>query len=265
MLIFRIALFVTMVSLCHGKAFGDTLRVVSLDMCADQYAAALLPKRAILAVSMQSQLPESFFSKQLKGVRRSKGNLETLLYLKPDAVLRTWGGDAKLIKILKDNGIKIININDVSNLSDAKYEFIRVANQLQASQLIISEINLLHKSLDRARHIGKNRSILYYTPSGYSAGHDTWVGALLNSMGFRLIGSGTGYYPLSPEYFISLRPDVYGLGFYSDRFGATHTPGRLGIIKDRLKQKPNINLSGAALACSAWYGSEALLNGGKRL
>jgi len=104
----------------------EALTVVSLDMCADQYALGLMSKSQILGLSYRARLEESYFRERVAQSLRVKPKLETLLALKPKAVLRTYGGDPRLIMALKARGINVIDISDVNSLTEARAELLRV-------------------------------------------------------------------------------------------------------------------------------------------
>ncbi|MEI9904942.1 MAG: hypothetical protein WDN06_13975 [Asticcacaulis sp.] len=104
--------------------------IVSLDECADQYVLGLMPRAQVLALSNHANLPDSNFRDRAKGLPRVRPSLEAVLALHPDMVIRTWGGDAKLIQALQRYGIRVIGINDVNNYAQARDELFRVGHEL---------------------------------------------------------------------------------------------------------------------------------------
>ena len=94
-----LALFST--NLCPAQGLDVTeaakppLRIVSLDMCADQYVLGLVARPQIAALSRSAMAPESYFRNRAKGIRLVNAEAEAILSLHPDLVIRTWGGDAR--------------------------------------------------------------------------------------------------------------------------------------------------------------------------
>ena len=108
-------------------------------------------------------------------------------------------------------------------------------------------------SLAGVRPIGKGKTILYYTPSGYSAGPDTFIGDMLKTLGYRLETADHGFFALSPEVLLTTTPDVFALGFYDDPFQSRRAPGRSALIRERIAERPHIKLPLRMIACSGWY------------
>ncbi len=89
-----------------------------------------MPRAQVLALSNHANLPDSNFRDRAKGLPRVRPSLEAVLALHPDMVIRTWGGDAKLIQALQRYGIRVIGINDVNNYAQARDELFRVGHEL---------------------------------------------------------------------------------------------------------------------------------------
>lgn len=228
-------------------------RVVSLDMCADQYVLGLVPRDQIAGLSMRAQLPESFFRDRAKGLRRVPAKSEAVLALAPDVVVRTWGGDRKLLDRLAKNGIKVTTINDLQNLDQAEGELLRIGVELGQPQAGQAEAQRFHAAMDAVRPIGLGRTVLYYTPGGYTAGPDTFTGDFLTRLSFRMESQTKGFYFLSPEVLLSLKPDVFALGFYEDAYAMRRVPGRHPLVRKAIEQTPHFTVPATAIACSAWH------------
>ncbi len=234
-------------------AAAEPQRIVSLDACADQYVLGLAPLAHVVAVSDRATLPESWFRDRVGAIRKVKPKLETILALRPDAVVRTWGGDAKLLQALQLYGVKVININEVSTYSAAKDELFRVGHEMNEDASASIEAHNFDDAMDGIRDIGHGRTVLYYTPSGYTAGPDTMQGDMLRKLGFRLETQDKGYAYLSPEVLLSLKPDVFALGFYDDRYAMRRVPGRNPLVRAAIARTRHFTIPARALACNGWY------------
>jgi len=228
-------------------------RVVSLDMCADQYVLGLVPRDNIAGISMRAQLPESFYRDRAKGLRRVPAKSEAVLALAPDVVVRTWGGDRKLLDRLAKSRIKVITINDLQNLDQAEDELLRVGAELGLSPAAQDEVQRFHAAMNAVRPIGLGRSVLYYTPGGYTAGPDTFTGDLLTRLSFRMESQTRGFYFLSPEVLLSMKPEVFALGFYEDAYAMRRVPGRHPLVRNAIEATPHFTVPATAVACGAWH------------
>ena len=234
-------------------AAAEPRRIVSLDMCADQYVLGLAPLADVVAVSDRATLPESWFRGRVGSIRKVKPKLETILSLRPTVVVRGWGGDVKLLQALQRYGIKIININDVSTFSTARDELFRVGHEMDEDASASIEAHDFDNAMDGLRDIGHGRTVLYYTPSGVTAGPDTMQGDMLRKLGFRLETQDKGYVYLSPEVLLSLKPDVFALGFYDDQYAMRRVPGRNPLVRAQIARTRHFTIPARVLACNGWY------------
>jgi len=245
------------------------LKVVSLDMCADQYALGLLPPENLKGVSTRATHRDAYFRARATSVPQRRLSLETVLTLKPDAVIRSWGGDMKLLAGLEARGIKVIQINEVSDFAQAGDEVARIGGLLGVPEAGRAQRQKMQAALTGIGATGRGRSVLYYTPSAWSAGADTWVGKLFETLGFRMAGGGAGYHYLSPEVFIRQTADIYALGFYEDSYAMRRVPGRHPLVRKKLeaaqKAGRQIVLPSAVLACPAWYSAFELSDMAQKL
>jgi iron complex transport system substrate-binding protein len=81
-----------------------TLRVLSLDGCADQYVLAMAPD-AELALSPRADDPDSHMRAAARGRTRVRTTLEAAVGFRPDVAVRQWGGDPRLVAALKARGV----------------------------------------------------------------------------------------------------------------------------------------------------------------
>jgi len=229
------------------------LKVISLDGCADQYVLGLVPRDQILALSDRARLPDSYFRERAATVRRIQPRLETILALNPDVVVRTWGGDLNLIKVLEKHRIRIVNINDITNYDEAKPELFRVAKELGQEAGAGIEAHRFDQAMAAIQPVGRGRTALYYTPGGYSAGPGTMVGDMLQRLGFKLETQNKGFFYLSPEVLLSMKPDIFALAFYDDRYAMRRVPGRNPLVRARIVASPNFTLPRQSVSCSGWF------------
>lgn len=227
--------------------------IVSLDECADQYVLGLVPRDRIAAVSDKAGLPDSYFRDRVRGLRRVRPNAESVLALKPDIVVRTWGGDARLIRMLTQNGIRVVTVNDVKTFDQARIELHRVGDAMDADAEAQIEAERFQAALDDVRPIGLDRTVLYYVPGGYSAGPDTMIGEMLRKLAFHLESQDKGFFSLSPEVILTLHPDVFALGFFDDVYEMRRAPGRNPVVRKLIAATPHFTLPRTAIGCSGWY------------
>jgi iron complex transport system substrate-binding protein len=237
---------------CATGALGGP-RIVSLDECADQYVLGLAPRADIIAVSDHAALSDSFFRDRSHGLLHVRPSLEAVLALRPTVVVRTWQGDARLLAALQKFGIKVININDINTYPDARNELLRVGHELDEDASARIEAHRFDLAYDDVRDIGHGRSVLYYTPSGYSVGSDTLTGDMVRRLGFHMATKDKGPFYVSPEVVLGMTPDVFALAFYDDPYAMRRVPGRNPLVRAKIAATPHFTIPARAMLCSAWF------------
>lgn len=227
--------------------------LVSLDMCADQYVLGLARKDQIMALSKRASLGESYFADRAKGVSKVSAKLENILILKPDAVVRTYGGDPRLITALKAHGIEVIDIHEVNTLDQGKSEMFRIAHLIDADAGALIEARQFNRTLASIPNRGKGRTALYYTPTGFTAGADTMIGDMIRKLGFSLESQSLGWNYISPEVILSIDPDVYILGFFDDKQQYRRSAGRHPVVRAKIDSKGSLTFPTRAIACNGWF------------
>nr|WP_303649470.1 ABC transporter substrate-binding protein [Asticcacaulis machinosus] len=207
---------------------------------------------------------DSYYREQARNIPRYRPSLEAILALKPTAVLRTWGGDARLVESLKNRGIDVIQIEDAADFSTARAELLRIGTRLGQPKKAGIEARRMDVAVAAISRQGRGRTVLYYTPSGYTAGPETWVGGVLKHMGYAVISSEDYYSYLSPELFVKLNPDVYALGFYEDKYAMRRVAGRHPLVRRKIASRETLVLPAPAIACNAWYSPVAVNESLKR-
>jgi iron complex transport system substrate-binding protein len=84
--------------------------VISLDYCADQYVLALADRSQILALSKDSERAFSHLREKAAGIPKVRAAAEDVIALKPDIVLRSWGGDARALDLYDRLGIRTLEL-----------------------------------------------------------------------------------------------------------------------------------------------------------
>ena len=258
----KIYLKLVLVFLClnlspaHGQGikFGLEMprRVVSLDMCADQYVLGLAARPQIAALSPRAMAPESYFRLRARGIKQVRAEAEAILSLHPDLVIRQWGGDARLLDRLEKNHIATVQLQNLDRIEQAKPELMRIGKALGQPYAMQGEVNRLNMALKTLPLIGNSKHFLYYTPSGFSTGTGSFLGSAFSAMTFKVIGNEKGYYYIDPEHFMQIKADTFGLGFFDIKTMEARGVGRTLGVREILKKHEVLNLPPQALSCADW-------------
>lgn len=235
-------------------------RVMSVDSCADQYVIALSPRDAIVGVSARADDPDSYMREQARGLPVRRATTETVLALKPDVVVRYWGGDARLPEALERRGITVVRIKDAQDFDGVRANVRTVAaglGQQAKGEALIADLDA---RLARSKGAWKGAPAMYLTPTGYSSGGGTLMDAMMRGAGLTNLVTGPAWEPIPLEAMVRNPPAAFVLGFFSrmsnlmTRWG----PGRHAALRKRMADRTVASLPGSQIGCPAWFIGESV-------
>jgi iron complex transport system substrate-binding protein len=234
-------------------------RVVSLDQCADQYVLALSPRAAIAGLSYRAEAGDSYLASEARGLPKRRATLESLLATRPEVVVRSWGGDAQLVRRLQSRGVRVTTLRDATDFDGVRANIREAASALGAQGKGEALIQAMDRDLAEAGRRPTGKTVAYLTPGGATAGPGTLVDAMLRAAGLRNAQQSPGYRTLSLERMALQPPQALVLGFF-DAFSldrAWWSPARTGPMQTA-RGRAIARLPGAVLSCPAWFAADGV-------
>lgn len=233
-------------------------RIISLDYCADQYVLKLADRNNILALSLDADKPFSYMRDQAKGIKRIRPDAEAVLALKPDLILRSYGGGPNASTFYEGLGIKVHDLGYAANLADIPPLITAAADAMGESAKGDRLITEMEERLVRLQNkLGEERrpSLLYVTSAGVTTGVGGMINEMIESAGFDNFVKISGWRSLPLEALTHEKPDAIAAAFYSDGQKARDqwSPSRHPIVKNTFEEAEIISLDGASLSCAGWY------------
>lgn len=234
--------------------------MLSLDACADQYVMALSPREAIVGVSTRADDADSRLRHLAEGLPKRRVGLETALSVRPEVVVRYWGGEPRLIAALEERGVRVVTIDEADDFAGVRANIRKVAaalGQPAAGRELIREMD---GRLSRSWGAWKGARAIYLTPSGVTSGPGTLVDAVIRAAGLRNAESRPGWQMVSLEGLALSPPDAVVLGFF-DTFqlaGDSWGMGRHRLLQRAAQEKAVASLPGSMLGCPNWQAAEAV-------
>jgi iron complex transport system substrate-binding protein len=238
---------------------GATPRVLSLDQCADQYVLALSPRTSIVGLSTRADDADSRLRGLARGLPLRRVDLETALALRPDVVVRYWGGEPRLVRALETRGVTVVTIGEASGFGEVRGNIRRVAAALRQPAAGEAVIARMDARLARAAGAWNGARALYLTPGGLTAGPGSLVDAILRAAGMANVETRPGYQIVSLEALALDPPRAVVLGFF-DTFqlaGDSWGVGRDRILQRVAHDRAVASLPGSTLGCPDWSAAEA--------
>ena len=232
---------------------------MSLDQCADQYVLALSPREAIVGLSYRADDADSFLADRARGLPKRRATLEAALAARPQAVVRYWGGDPRLIAALEKRGVTIVEVGEANDFEEVRTNIRQVAAALGQPARGEALIAGMRAKEAAAQGAWRGSAALYMTPGGATAGAGTLVDAILRRAGLANLETGRGFRMLSLEALALHPPKALVLGFYDDAAlaRAAWNPGRHALVRRHARTAALAELPGAMMGCPAWFAADA--------
>ena len=233
--------------------------MLSLDQCADQYVLALSPRASIVGLSTRADDADSRLRALARGLPRRRIDLESALAAEPQAVVRYWGGDPRLVRALESRGVTVVTIGEAAGFADVRRNIRAVAAALDRRPQGEALIADMDARLRRAAGAWRGTRALYLTPSGVTAGSGTLVDAVMRAAGMTNAEARPGYQTVSLEGLALDPPKTVVLGFF-DTFqlaGDSWGPGRHEVLKRVVRERAAASLPGSMLGCPDWGAAQA--------
>ena len=243
--------------LAAGSTTAAPLRVLSLDQCADQYVLALAPE-AELALSPRADDPDSRLRAAARGRRQVRPTLEAAIAFRPDVVVRYWGGEPRLLAALQRRGVRVLLIDDATDLAGGQATVRSVSAGLGRPERGDALIRHMETQLATIAPPTESRpGALYLTAGGFTAGRETLVGAILRTAGFANLAGSPGFAPVSVERIALNPPTRFVLGFFDQVRADWRGPGRHPVVRRAAAGRVAARLPATVLSCPAWFAADA--------
>lgn len=259
---------------CSGDATppqvdGDRpMRIVSLDFCSDQYVLKFADPEQILAVSPDAVKGFSFMRDEAIGVPTVRPLAEDVLILKPDLVVRSYGGGPNAAAFFERAGVPVLQVGWASNIDGEELGSIPILIQNMADGLGQSErgqalVEEYRDRLNRVKARATGENTLYMTPAGYTTGSGSLAHEMMVAAGLTNFEKTPGWKSLPLERLAYEQPELVAAAYFDtltnhpDAWSASRHP----VAQKQLNGPDTVSIKGAWLACGGWFivnGIEAL-------
>ena len=236
------------------------MRIVSLDYCADQYALQLVDRERILALSPDAEKEFSYLREAASGIPNVRPVAEDVLVLKPDLVIRSYGGGPNAAAFYARAGVAVLNIGYAATIPEIMSVMENVAAGLgepDRGQQVIIEMRQRLAALP-----GQTAPLptLYMTPGGVTTGPGSLVHEMLLAAGLENYQQLPGWRPIPLESLAYEPPALVAFA----TFGATlehqnlWSAMRHPLARAQLAEREVVPLQGAWTACGGWFLLDAI-------
>lgn len=235
-------------------------RVVSLDFCADQYVLKFVERDRILALSPDAAREFSYMRDKAAGLPSVRPVAENVIVLKPDLVVRTYGGGPGAAAMFRRAGVPVHNLSwaeDIEAVGEVVLETARALGSAQQGLAVVSEMQDRLAALPSPEPGVEG---LYMTPSGVTSGPGSLVHEIIVAAGLENFQTRPGWRPIPLERLVYEQPDLILPAFFDSLTNHPHawSPMRHPVARSRLQAGELIPIEGAWTACGAWFLMDAV-------
>ena len=235
-------------------------RIVSLDYCADQYVLKFVERDRILAVSPDAGREFSYMRDRAAGLPTVRPVAEDVIILKPDLVVRAYGGGPQATVMFRRAGIAVHNVpwaESIEAVTDVVLETARALGSADQGQAVATEMQARLAALPSPR---QDVEALYMTPAGVTSGPGSLVHEIFVAAGLENFQTRPGWRPIPLERLAYERPDLIVPAFFDNLTNRPHawSPMRHPVARSQLQARATIPIQGAWTACGAWFLMDAV-------
>jgi iron complex transport system substrate-binding protein len=244
-----------------STAHAAPRRIVSLDYCADQFVLALADRDQIAALSRGSQRDDSYYRDRARGIRQTRGTLEEVLALRPDLIVRNFGGPWDAEAVYGRFHVPVLQVGDTPSFGEARADLLDAARAMGHAERGATLARDLDQRLARMADAAPRERppMIYLSAGGAVAGRGTLMDAAITAAGGRNIWTGESWTVLPLERLIDTPPTLIAIGFFDHRRTQMNmwAPGRNAVFRRALARSRTVQLPLAAIACESWYAVDA--------
>ncbi len=243
----------------QARPEGPASRIVSLDYCADQFVLGLADRERILALSPDAGKDFSYLRAEAAGLPTVRPRSEDVLALRPDLVVRNYGGGPRAAAFFERAGVPVLQIDFAPDIEAVRERIRQAATALgvrDRGEALIAEMDA---RLARAQAAAPDADTLYLAPSGVAAGSGTFVDHLIAAAGLDNFSDEPGWRSIPLERLVYETPRVYAVPvFQRTNHNMVWTPFRHPVAVRRVQAGPTLSIDGATTSCGAWFLADAV-------
>ena len=235
-------------------------RIVSLDYCADQYVLKLASHDHILALSPHAEDAYSYMRNEAAGLPKVRPTAEDVLALKPDLIVRTYGGGPNATGFFEKAGIPVLQIGWTSTMfgdeaGSIAFELQRVADELGVPEVGAALSDEYQSRLQTLRVTETADTVLYVAQGGVTTGSGTLVDEMFSLAGYQNFETRPGWHDLPLERLTAEQPDLVAAAFFESYADPSNywSLARHPVLNSVSDEVPSVQIDGAWTSCGTWF------------
>ncbi|MFA7439962.1 MAG: ABC transporter substrate-binding protein [Sphingomonadaceae bacterium] len=194
-----------------NTVIGTPRKIISLNLCADQYLLALADPGQIAGLTPNANDPEmSAAAAQTRGLRILGRSAEEVLVIDPDLVVGETVRRSAVMMALKEKNYPALDLRMADSFADIVAQTRKVAHAIGHPARGEALVSQMEQELAKLGKPGRGRVAAYYQRRGFMTGTGTLVDDLMQRVGLVNLASKLGKPALSQlsiEELVAAQPD----------------------------------------------------------
>ena len=189
-------------------------RIVSIGQCTDQLLLVMAQREQIASLTYVAADPDiSYMAEAARGLPLNHAGTEEVISFKPDLVIGSTYAARDTAELLRVLGYRVELTEPPDTLAGVGQQILQVGAWIGAGEKAAALTAEMKRRLAdiQARYAHRpQRSILVYSPNGYTIGSNTLEDDIFRAAGFRNLAAEmgvTGFQTISLEQLVAAQPD----------------------------------------------------------
>lgn len=199
----------------------DPRRIVSIGLCTDQLLLMMVERERIASVTRSAANPEeSYMAATIGDIPLNDSDVEEIIALGPDLVVGSPFASQDTARLLQELGYRVEMSTPPRTLAALRESILQFGVWTGAEARAQEIVNTMDRRLADIQSVyghKPQRSIMVYSPNGYTIGSDTLEDEIFRAAGYRNLSAAmgiTGFQTISLEQLVAAQPDFIQIDNY---------------------------------------------------
>lgn len=196
-------------------------RIVSIGLCTDQLLLMMVERERIASVTHSAANPEeSYMAAAVGDITLNYSGVEEIIALDPDLVVGSPFASQDTARLMRELGYRVEMSTPPRTLAALRESILQfgiwTASETRAQEVVNTMDRRLAEIHNTYGH-KPQRSIMVYSPNGYTIGSDTLEDEIFRAAGYRNLAADmgiSGFQTISLEQLVAAQPDFIQIDNY---------------------------------------------------
>lgn len=217
----RVCILMLLASAVASADVGKPQRIVSMGLCADQLLLMMVERERIASVTYSAAAKDSSFMAAAVGdIPLNRTGVEEVISFKPDLIVGSTYASQDTARFLRELGYDVRLSNPPTTMEGVRaliVEFGEWTGSQQKAKELVADMDARLLKVHADNDHKQQRSIMVYSPNGYTIGSNTLEDDIFKEAGYRNLSAEMGvkgFQTISMEQLVAAQPDFIQIDNY---------------------------------------------------